>query len=123
MTRPIISGYLLSPEGRVGRSAYFLVVFGFLLLCGTISLFLHLHNPIPALQIPLAFFNVFTFVYICVILSIKRCHDINISGWWNLLWLVPGANFIFWFFLMAANGSPHQNNFGAMPDRPLTEQW
>lgn len=123
MTRQIISGYLLLPHGRIGRTSYFLLSFAFLLLFGTISVFMHHENPFPIVQKVLATLNVIIYAYIHIILSIKRCHDINLSGKWALLWLVPIVNIFFWFFLLAANGTPWRNNFGDMPDRPLAEQF
>jgi uncharacterized membrane protein YhaH (DUF805 family) len=30
-------------------------------------------------------------LYPMLTLSTKRLHDLNLSGWWNLLWLLPGA--------------------------------
>lgn len=38
----------------------------------------------------------------------KRCHDVGISGWWQLLPFAP-------FYLIYKNGQPGQNQYGENP--------
>jgi hypothetical protein len=48
-------------------------------------------------------------VVISIMLTIQRSHDFNMSGWFALLWLVPLANFAFWF----VPGTDGENRYGA----------
>jgi uncharacterized membrane protein YhaH (DUF805 family) len=55
-----------------------------------------------------------------IIFAIRRCHDADISGWWNLIFLIPLVNLIYLLFLMIKRGSDGPNRFG--PER-LTPGW
>lgn len=59
-------------------------------------------------------------MYFIVIFNIRRTHDLDKSGWWNLLLLIPLINFIFILYLFVAKGTDGPNRFG--PQR-VTPQW
>jgi uncharacterized membrane protein YhaH (DUF805 family) len=46
-----------------------------------------------------------------VIFAVRRCHDIDISGWWNLLIFVPLINLIYGLFLIFKPGTEGPNRF------------
>lgn len=50
-----------------------------------------------------------------VLQTIKRCHDMNWSGWWSILSLVPLANMVFGLLLLLVPGTRGSNDFGAPP--------
>ncbi|TCS81401.1 DUF805 domain-containing protein [Pectinatus cerevisiiphilus] len=50
-----------------------------------------------------------------IMLSIRRCHDINKSGWFMLWSLVPIANIIISFILLLKPGTSGPNRFGPDP--------
>ena len=50
-----------------------------------------------------------------IMLSIRRLHDLNKSGWFLLLSLVPLINIIFAFYMWLAPGTNGRNNYGADP--------
>ena len=50
-----------------------------------------------------------------VMLSIKRWHDTNHSGWWHLLSLVPIVNFYAIYMLFFKKGTAGINRFGQDP--------
>ena len=50
-----------------------------------------------------------------VLQTIKRCHDMNWSGWWSILSLIPLANMVFGLLLVLIPGSRGGNDFGAPP--------
>lgn len=52
---------------------------------------------------------------IIAIQSIKRLHDINMSGWWYLLFLVPYANIVFGLYILFKNGTSGSNKYGSDP--------
>ena len=50
--------------------------------------------------------------------AVRRLHDLNVSGWYLLLWLVPLVNFILGLTLLFKKGTDGTNQYG--PD-PLQE--
>lgn len=49
----------------------------------------------------------------CVSLYIRRLHDLNQSGWWTLLFLVPLANIGLMIFIFFFRGNDGSNQYGA----------
>jgi len=45
----------------------------------------------------------------------RRLHDINRSGWWQLLWFIPIIGWIVVIIFLAQEGESTDNQFGAMP--------
>lgn len=52
---------------------------------------------------------------ILAIQAIKRLHDINMSGWWYLVFLIPYINLIFGLYVLFADGTKGANKFGPDP--------
>lgn len=52
---------------------------------------------------------------IIAIQAIKRLHDINMSGWWYMIFLIPYINLIFGLYVLFADGTKGSNNFGSDP--------
>lgn len=48
-------------------------------------------------------------------LTARRLHDINRSGWWQLLYAIPIINFIILLILLFKTGDEGENNFGLDP--------
>lgn len=71
--------FYFSPEGRIGRRDYWL--FGFLVLL-VVNLFLSI---LPLINM----IGPVVILWCSLALAIKRCHDVNRSGWWNLIFLAP----------------------------------
>lgn len=111
--------------GRVNRSQYFARLFFY----GTslfISCLLFL-LPLPTFgkfivgcaALAAILYNTFGIL----ILQIKRLHDINASGWWALLLLVPIVNAIYKLVLLFKKGTPRRNRFGPKPCITKLESW
>lgn len=47
--------------------------------------------------------------------SVRRCHDLNMSGKWILLSVVPLVNLLFGIYLLFAKGTVGWNKYGADP--------
>jgi len=47
-----------------------------------------------------------------IALGIRRLHDINLSGWFMLLCLIPIVNIIAIFLLCVIEGNPNDNQYG-----------
>ena len=54
-------------------------------------------------------------VVLCVMFAKRRFNDLDRSGWWCLLFLVPIVNLLASIYLMFFPGTQGSNNFGAAP--------
>lgn len=97
------------PKGRIGRFSYWL--WGFLLwfTFGVISVLFRRIFYVNSLVI-LPFF-----LFATIMLRIKRAHDINESGYFCWLMLIPIANIWLAFVLAFRNGTDGPNRFGPAP--------
>ena len=57
-----------------------------------------------------------------IIFFIRRLHDINMSGWWSLLSIIPIVNIIFGIFALVKKGTEGGNNFGPARATPKWEK-
>lgn len=57
-----------------------------------------------------------------IIFAIRRCHDIDISGWWNLLIAIPFVNLFYGLFLTVKAGTQGANRFGPARETPGWEK-
>lgn len=111
--------HLWSARGRMGRVRYFAYP--------TIATLVFYLLMVVVVGIATAMgaigFGIFLAAVAAIALSvlatfwgIQRCHDLDWSGWWVLLWFVPIANFIFWLLLLLfIPGTPGVNRYGAPP--------
>lgn len=104
----------LTAEGRLNRKPYILrgwflsctpYIGGFLL--GIMAGSAVAENVVLGLQI--------LFALPCLLLVIRRLHDIGRSGWWWLLIFIPFVNFIMGIYLMCKKGETGPNRFGPDP--------
>jgi uncharacterized membrane protein YhaH (DUF805 family) len=105
---------VFSVSGRIGRARYILYTMGLPMLimlpAAFVSGFLG-QAGVAVLAVAWVVLVVLSFM-----LTIQRSHDFNMSGWFSLLWLVPLANFAFWFI----PGTDGPNRFGARTPRSGT---
>ena len=122
----------LSANGRFGRLAYL----GWNMLIGLaitiIAIFLailipnfdqQITNPSPVLIIAMAIIGLVFYIaliYCSFVLTIRRLHDRNHTGWMSLLMLIPLFNLLFFIYLCCAKGDAAANNYGAPH---LTKTW
>ena len=95
---------ILRAKGRCGRVVYFLVLF----LCGfitNIADILSRGNTDEPLVLFLCFFVLIACVWSIFYMGAKRCHDIGLNGWWQL---IP----FFWVWLLIAKGDTKDNKYG-----------
>ena len=50
-----------------------------------------------------------------IMIGIRRLHDLDKSGWFMLVILIPFVNLIFALYLLLASGTAGQNRYGADP--------
>ena len=49
----------------------------------------------------------------------RRFHDLNKSGWWGLLYILPSLNFIVFLFLLFIPSENENNRFGVLPSKEI----
>ncbi len=108
---------LFSKQGRINRLQYLgysllLTIFmlAILLIADYFSggNFENSENPIV---VTLVFLLYLVVLYSSIILAIKRFHDINASGWWAILIVIPLVPLVMLFI----PGTKGPNNFGNPP--------
>ena len=52
-----------------------------------------------------------------VIFTRRRLNDLNRSGWWQLIGIIPIINLIFYLYLLFFSGEKDANRFGAPPTK------
>lgn len=118
----------LSPQGRFGRLSsigwygfvHLITFFATLALSLTMGIF-HLNT----LSVDNQFVNTLTglaglgfvvilvlYLYFLMVISIRRLHDMNRSGWLILLFLIPLLNIFMGLYLLLGSGSKGVNNYG-----------
>jgi uncharacterized membrane protein YhaH (DUF805 family) len=68
----------------------------------------------------LLFFVLYT--YFAFVITIRRLHDINLSGWWSLVGFVPILNLFFYLYLLLKKGHPTSNIYAPVRLTPLWEK-
>lgn len=104
---------LFSPHGRLGRVRYIGYSFGLGLLSWVV---IGIVAAIAALIDQSLLFVVIGLGYIAILtvqflLNIQRSHDMNVTGWLSLIWLLPLGIFVFWF----VPGTRGENDYGKPP--------
>lgn len=56
------------------------------------------------------------YLYFALVIMVRRLHDLERSGWWLLLFLLPVMNLLLWLYLLFAAGTRGTNQYG--PVRP-----
>jgi uncharacterized membrane protein YhaH (DUF805 family) len=67
-----------------------------------------------ATMLVIGVFYLATFV-ISIMFGKRRLNDLNRSGWWFLLFLIPLVNLIFAIYILFFPGTGGDNNFGPAP--------
>ncbi|MBP9792132.1 MAG: DUF805 domain-containing protein [Rickettsiales bacterium] len=116
-----IKGAILNPikgcinfSGRSPRSD----IFGFLMILGICTLLY------VVLTVTLIFFVQSWTLMVCsavfvgmmyLSLAARRLHDINKSGWWSLIFIVPYIGALLWLLLFFVEGNKGENHYGPDP--------
>ena len=94
--------HFFSIKGRLGRKKYFLycvILLSSALLIGAVSDNYMFTGAILVLYIAFIF------------QTIKRLHDINLSGWWALLVLIPVINILAGAWVLLKKGTKGENKY------------
>lgn len=119
--RPIKPMEFFSFEGRIKRSTYWPTIISLFLVVAGVTFGIQLGIAASTNQ---AFSNsfvmldiVFTILVTWVLFAtyVKRCHDINRSGWIVLTALIPFINLLVLLYLGFASGTAGVNKYGEEP--------
>lgn len=98
-----------SYTGRLNRLRYFLRILVVMILASILGTLL--------VQVSeyLAYIVSFIASISAIMLGIRRCHDLDRSGWFYLLMFIPIIDFFVALYLLFAAGNPGPNQYGADP--------
>jgi uncharacterized membrane protein YhaH (DUF805 family) len=115
---------VFSFSGRIGRLRYLAYITGVYLVTAAIAI------PIMALvgglaagasDMPVFAMIIMAVVYIALLVIVftfgkRRMNDLNRSGWWMLLFIVPVANLLLTLYMVFGAGTDGVNDYGAAPN-------
>ena len=117
----IIKAELFTCDGRISRGEYikkflFLLVSIIPLLIIFVFLIDFLGELVEGI-LTILFGIIMVFINISyLMLSIRRLHDLNKSGWLILIAIVPLIDIAFFIYLLACQGTSGTNDFGPEPE-------
>lgn len=107
-----------SLSDRVGRVRYFAYILGALTGCGLLLILIYiaaflLPAGVGKLVSATSYIMIKSVVFplIVFVMSIRRLHDLDLSGWWSLLALIPLVPIV----LVLIPGKKEANRFGPVP--------
>ncbi|MBA4166949.1 MAG: DUF805 domain-containing protein [Chitinophagaceae bacterium] len=105
-------------SGRADRSEYwYFVLFNIIFALAAMLL-----DNLLRLNFPNLPYGIIYAVYVLAVLvpglaaAVRRLHDINKSGWYLLVALIPIAGAIWLLVLMASKGTHEENTYGPSPN-------
>jgi len=96
-------------KGRAARPAYWWYMLAYFIVYFIISL---LGADILTLIVALGL------LLPSVGLGVRRLHDINMSGWWMLVGIIPVVGWAIMIYWAVQPGTPGPNNYGPAPTVP-----
>ena len=136
--QPTSSDNPLSPEGRFGRLSsigwygfvHLITFFATIALSWAMGIF-----NLNTLSVDNQFVNALTgiaglgfvvilvlYIYLVMVITIRRLHDMNRSGWLILLFLLPVVNILLGLYLLLGSGTAGINNYGSPRETPVWEK-
>lgn len=106
---------LLTPEGRTNRLKFFLITTVILTITASINIYIQ-NNQDLSMGYSMAFLIALTFMlYVSIVNTIKRLHDIDKSGWYSIIMFVPYTSAALGLLLMVIKGNESKNQYGENP--------
>jgi uncharacterized membrane protein YhaH (DUF805 family) len=128
---------LKSYQGRFGRLSYIAwhlilwwaaicIGFGLLISLGIFNFatfsFESSAYILPAINNIFSLLFVLIYTYFAFVITIRRLHDVNLSGWWSLLGFIPLLNFFFHLYLLLKKGDLYTNRYAPVRQTPFWEK-
>jgi uncharacterized membrane protein YhaH (DUF805 family) len=109
---------IFSASGRIGRVRYLAWSMGFF-VPAIVALFIAvgLGAAIAGRTVAMQFYfvGIIGMVVVSSLFAIQRLHDLDKSGWFYLIMLIPLVGALFALYVMFAPGSPGANRYGNPP--------
>ncbi len=108
-------------EGRLNRLKYFKYTLLVSLIFGVLDVVLVwltskiIGSTDSFLLLIMHFMTMLPMMFGNMMVSVRRCHDLNLSGGFVLLTIVPLVCVLFWIYLLLAKGTVGWNKYGADP--------
>ncbi len=99
---------IFTTEGRLNRWKFFTNSLKILALYLVGSICTGIFAPVGAIMLIATFIG-------NIMLMVRRLHDLDKSGWWNLLLLIPYVDIVFGLYLTFAKGTDGDNKYGHDP--------
>jgi uncharacterized membrane protein YhaH (DUF805 family) len=106
--------HLFTSDGRISRSTlwfFWIGMFGYFFLLGALERTVAL----PAWVDTLTTILMFPIIFWGIIFQAKRWHDLDTSGWWVLINIIPLAGLYTLVMCGFVKGTPGPNRFGPNP--------
>lgn len=86
-------------------------------LMGCVFIFTLFESGVGAIALMGLWMLTYLVMFLCGLsLLARRFHDMDMSGWWTLLFLVPILNLATYIYLMVKKGDSGANRFGGVPE-------
>ncbi len=102
---------LFSAKGRIGRLRYMAYGSGASMVYDVVAVAMVAGLAGSTAGMVLVGLSVIALLWFSIITGIKRCHDMDISGWWTLTMFIP-LIVLAWIFVPGSSG---ENRFGPPP--------
>lgn len=118
----------LSIRGRFGRLSFIAwsAFLQFIFLCSSIALGLSIdivniaslsvnsnwQVSLHGLSSLFALAIMLVYLYFGIVITVRRLHDLDRSGWWMLLFFVPLINLFVWIYILLFPGTRGSNQYG-----------
>ena len=108
-------------EGRLNRLKYFKYTLAVSLIFGVLEVVLvwlmsKITGSSDGILLSLVYFMTSLPMFFGnAMLTVRRCHDLNMSGGFVLLYIIPLVNLLFGIYLLLAKGTIGWNKYGADP--------
>ena len=128
----------LSIRGRFGRLSFIAwsAFLQFIFLCSSIALGLSIDIvniatfsvdsnwlvSIQGLSSLVALLIMLVYLYLGIVITVRRLHDLDRSGWWILLFLLPVINLFIWLYVLFFPGTRGSNQYGPERISPVWEK-
>lgn len=117
-----IAEMFFSTKGRLNRQPYILRILGlnlieaFIMLVGILAYGTFYQDLMPeAVVDEMRAWMGLIMLFPCAMLMIRRLHDLNRSGWWFLIILIPYVNFLLLIAALFIKGTKGPNKYGPDP--------
>ena len=109
---------LFTSNGRVGRLEFvrFILLFFIIILAiPSVIVVMDLYTEETSILFSFLTLPLIILVILSVLITIRRLHDIDCTGWWFFIKIIPLVNVIFYAVLLFKKGTEGNNKYGDQP--------